>query len=78
MVHYSYLFRYIGQEKNARRLLMDERIVRPEELAVMSSEEVSEMIQKHYSVISTQDDEILLVRKEYLDTFKSITRALYR
>lgn len=74
----KYLFEYIGQERNARRLLIAEKLVTPEELAVMSSGEVSDMVQRYYTVASTQYEEILLVRKEDLDTFNSITRVLRR
>ena len=74
----TYLFDYIGQEKNARKLLIAEKLAKPEELAVMSGEEVSKIILEHYTVISTQDEEILLVRKENLDTFNSITKVLHR
>jgi len=74
----KYLFEYLGQEGDARRLLLTEKLVKPEEIAVMSGGEVSDMIQRYYTVISTHGEEILLVRKEDLDTFNSITKVLHR
>ncbi len=73
------IFNYTGQEKEARRLLINEGLETAKDVAVMTADEVSEKIREHYEVISTKrDDEILLINKKNMSTFKSIARFLMR
>lgn len=73
------IFNYMGQERDARRLLIDEKLETVENVAVMTADEVSEKIQEHYEVISKRGEEILLIKKgEDMATFKSIAKFLMR
>lgn len=72
------IFNYMGQERQARRLLIDEKLATVEDVAVMTGGEVSDMIQEHYEVIFSQGEEILLVKKSDMTKFQSFAKFLYR
>ena len=72
------IFNYAGQEKGARHLLVCQKLEKVENVAVMTADEVSEKIQKHFEVISVQDEKILLIKKEDMSTFRSIAKFLMR
>ena len=58
-----YLFEYAGQERDARKLLINEKIASVEEVAIMSGEDVEEKIQERYEVVAKAYEEIILVKK---------------
>ena len=60
----EYLFDYTGQERDARELLIDEKIASIEDVAIMSGEDVEEKIRERYEVVAKAGEEILLVKKE--------------
>lgn len=72
------IFSYMGQERDARRLLINENLETVENVAVMTAEEVSEKIQEHFEVISKRGEEILLIKKKDMHTFRSIAKFLCR
>lgn len=75
----SDIFNYTGQEKEARRLLISQKLEKAEDVAVMTTVEVSEKIQEHFEVISPENEKILLIKKgEDMATFKSIAKFLMR
>lgn len=74
----EYLFDYTGQERNARKLLIDEKIASIEEVAIMSGDEVEEKIRERYEVVAKADEEILLVKKEDMEQFEKLVKVLSR
>lgn len=74
----EYLFDYTGQERNARKLLIDEKIASIEEVAIMSSDEVEEKIRERYEVVAKADEEIILVKKEDMEQFEKLVKVLAR
>lgn len=74
----QYLFEYTGQERDARKLLIDERISPVEDVAIMSSADVSTKIQERYNVVAKADEEIILVKKEDMEKFEKIVKVLSR
>ena len=78
MIKMDNIFNYVGQERGARRLLISEKLEKVEDVAVMTADEVSEKIREHYEVIFKSGEEILVIRKTDMDTFKSITKTLHR
>ena len=74
----DFLFNYYGQERNARKLLINEKLASVDEVAVMSSNEVESLIKKYYEVISNYGEEVILVKKDDMDKFKKIVKYLYR
>lgn len=74
----EYLFDYTGQERDARKLLIDEKIASIEEVAIMSGDEVEEKIQERYEVVAKADEEIILVKKEDMEKFEKLVKVLAR
>lgn len=74
----EYLFNFNGQERHARKVLIDEKIASAEEVALMLSSEVSDKIQEHYKVLSTSGEEIVLLKKDCIEQFLKIGKILYR
>ena len=71
-------FDYTGQERNARKLLIDEKIASIEEVAIMSGDEVEEKIRERYEVVAKADEEIILVKKEDMEQFEKLVKVLAR
>lgn len=74
----EYLFEYTGQERDARKLLIDEKIAPIEDVAIMSSEDVEEKIRERYEVVAKADEEIILVKKEDMEQFEKLVEVLSR
>ena len=74
----EYLFDYTGQERDARGLLIDEKIAQIEDVAIMSGEDVEEKIRERYEVVAKADEEILLVKKEDMEQFDKLVKVLTR
>ena len=69
---------YIGMEKSARKILIDEKLAKPEEVAIMSCIEVCEKLLETYDVVCCEDEEITIVRREDMKIFNSISKRLCR
>ena len=74
----EYLFDYAGQERDARELLIDEKIASIKDVAIMSGEDVEEKIRERYEVVAKADEEILLVKKEDMEQFEKLVKILAR
>ena len=74
----EYKMGYIGMEKSARKILIDEKLAKPEEVAIMSCIEVCEKLLETYDVVCCEDEEITIVRHKDMKTFNSISKRLCR
>ena len=74
----EYLFDYAGQERDARELLIDEKIASIKDVAIMSGEDVEEKIKERYEVVAKANEEIILVKKEDREQFKKLVKILAR
>lgn len=74
----EYLFNYTGQERKARKLLIDEKISSVEDVAIMSGKDVGEKIQERYEVVVNANEEIFLVKKEDMEQFEKLVKVLSR
>lgn len=72
------LFDYTGQERDARKLLIDEKIAPIEDVAIMSGKDVEEKIRERYEVVAKANEEILLVKKEDMEQFEKFIKILTR
>jgi hypothetical protein len=72
------LFDYLGQERDARQVLINDKLAKVEDVALMTSEEVSMMICEHYEVVSKEDEQIILMKKEDMDKFRKMAIYLNR
>ena len=70
---------YVGMEKCARVLVIEEKLAKPEEVALMTTVEVCDLITQHYEVVYTESEEIGLVKSgEDMKTYDSIVKRLSR
>ncbi len=69
---------YLGMERAARKVLIDEKLAKPEEVAVMTCVEVCEKLLEEYEVVSCESEEITIVKHKDMKTYNSITKFLSR
>ena len=69
---------YLGMERSARRILIDDKLAKAEEVAIMTCVEVCDKLLESYEVVSCEDEEITIVKKEDMKTYNDITRFLSR
>lgn len=69
---------YTGMVKELRRLAMDEKMAKPEEIAVMTTFEVCELIVEQYAVVYTETEEVGLVRKDRLVEYNAMLKRITR
>ena len=69
---------YLGMERQARKILIDEKLARAEEVAIMTCVDVCEKLLETYEVVSCEDEDITIVKKEDMKTYNDIVRFLSR
>ncbi len=69
---------YLGMERAARKILIDEKLAKAEEVAVMTCVEVCGKLLESYEVVSCEDEDITIVKKEDMETYTGIVRFLSR
>lgn len=69
---------YLGMERDARKVLLEEKLATADEVAVMTSIDVCEKLLETYDVVSIEKEKILVVKWEDKDLFQKITKTLSR
>lgn len=69
---------YLGMERSARKILVDEKLAKAEEVAIMTRIEVCEKLLETYEVVSCDDVDITIVKREDMPTYNSIVKFLSR
>ena len=69
---------YLGMEKCARKILIDEKLAKAEEVAVMTCVEVCMKLLETYEVVSCEDENITIVKKEDMKIYNGIVKFLSR
>lgn len=69
---------YLGQERAARKLLLDNKLAKAEEVAVMTDIEVYDKLLQKYKVVMISTDDIVLVSEKDMDTLNKIAIHLKR
>jgi len=69
---------YLGMERAARKILIDEKLANAEEVAMMTCTDVCEKLLETYDVVSCEKENINIVKHEDMDTYNSIVRYLSR
>ena len=70
--------KYLGMERDARRILIDEKLAKAEEVAVMTCVEVCGKLLETYEVVSCEDEDIVIVKREDMETYNDIVKFLSR
>ncbi len=52
---------FLGMERDARKILIDEKLAKAEEVAVMSCVEVCDKLLETYEVVSCENEDITIV-----------------
>ena len=68
----------MGWKKNARKVLIDEKLANVEEVAMMTCVEVCEKLLKTYEVVSCEAEDITIVKKADMKTYNDIVKFLSR
>ena len=69
---------YIGQERRARQLLMDDKLKTAQEVALMTLEEVCDAVLVKYQVVAIEDEDIILLDKEFAKEYAKHIKHLDR
>ena len=69
---------YIGQERKARKLLIDDKLATTEEVALMTLEEVTEKLLEKYQVVAIEKESIVLIDKDFAKEYAKHTKHLDR
>ncbi len=69
---------YLGMEKAARKILVDEKLAKAEDVAMMTCVEVCEKLLETYEVVSCENEDITIVKKEDMKTYNNIVKFLSR
>lgn len=69
---------YLGMERCARKLLIEEQLAKAEEVAIMTSVEVCARVLDFYEVVSCEDENITIIKHEDMNTYNSIVKYLSR
>lgn len=69
---------YLGMERSARKILINEELATADEVAVMTCVEVCERLLESYEVVSCEDEDITIIKREDMKTYNSIIKILSR
>lgn len=69
---------YIGMERAARKLALDDKMATPEEIAIMSELEVCDLIMEKYEIIASESEKLLLIPRDEMEEFEKMAVYLSR
>lgn len=69
---------YTGMIKDARKLAFKDKMATAEELALMSEQEICDLIAQNYDIVMSEDEKVLLIPKDKMDEFKKMAVYLCR
>lgn len=69
---------YLGMERSARQILIDDKLAKAEEVALMTCIEVCDKLLEFYEVVACEDEDITIVKKENMKIYNDIVRFLSR
>lgn len=69
---------YLGMERDVRKLALDDKLESAENIAIMSTEEVCELIAQEYELVFSENEKIGLVRSEDLEKYNNLVKVISR
>lgn len=69
---------YAGMVKDARKLALKDKMATAEELALMSEQEICDLIAQNYDIVMSEDEKVLLIPKDKMDEFEKMAVYLCR
>jgi len=70
--------RYLGMERDLRKLVIDDKLASPDKLALMSELEVCNLVASKYEMVYAENEDIGLVSKDNLKEYNKIVKLLSR
>ena len=64
--------------KDARKLAFKDKMATAEELALMSEQEICDLIVQNYDIVMSEDEKVLLIPKDKMDKFEKMAVYLCR
>lgn len=65
-------------ERDVRKLALDDKLESAENIAIMSTEEVCELIAQEYELVFSENEKIGLVRSEDLEKYNNLVKVISR
>lgn len=69
---------YLGMEKGIRKLAVTEKLASAEEIAVMSTLEVCDLIVNEFTLVYSESEELGLVRREDMGKYSQLVKKIMR
>lgn len=69
---------YAGMVKDARKLAFKDKMATAEELALMSEQEICDLIAQNYDIVMSEGEKVLLIPKDKMDEFEQMAVYLCR
>ena len=69
---------YAGMIKDARKLAFKDKMATAEELALMSEQEICDLIAQNYDIVMSEDEKVLLIPKDKMGEFEQMAVYLCR
>jgi hypothetical protein len=69
---------YIGMERDARMLALNDKMASAEDIAIMSAIEVCDLIVEKYEVVMSEYESVLLIPKDKMTEFNKMAVFLDR
>lgn len=69
---------YLGMERSARKILIQEKLATADEVAMMTSVEVCRKLLETYEVVSCESENITIVKQDDMPKYNEITKFLSR
>ena len=69
---------YTGQERAARKLALDSKLVNADAAALMTSREICDVLAKEFEMVATEGERITLVRKADVGAYLKLVKCLDR
>ncbi len=69
---------YLGMVRGIRKLALEEKMETAEKIAVMSEEEVCDLVSEEYEIVYSENEKIGLVRKDKLEEYESLVKIICR
>lgn len=70
--------RYLGMERDLRKMVIDDKLTPPDKLALMSELEVCDLVADKYEMVFAENEQIGLVPKDKIKEFYNLVKIISR
>lgn len=69
---------YHEMERGIRRLAVKDKLAKTEEVAVMATKEVCDLVAQEYVILSSESEELILVKNENIEKVEELIERIQR